>query len=162
MSVSYPKSDKYFDLDTIYTGCSGPSSLQLAEFMAEKMGVRPGARLLDIGIARGYQTCFLAKEYGLLVIGLDPGDDRANGIPHIEHLLRNARAWGRRKPSHWLEIGRTGYPLCRKHLRLRPLDHHAGNGARGFGSGPLSPMLSRDLPHPASRRNLRTGRAHAP
>lgn len=90
----YAKSSKYTDLRLIYAECSGPGGLQLTEFMAEKMRVRAGARLLDIGIERGYQSCFLAKEYGVLVIGIDPDDDRSDGVPHIEHLGRNARAWG--------------------------------------------------------------------
>jgi cyclopropane fatty-acyl-phospholipid synthase-like methyltransferase len=51
----------------VYSECNGPGGLQLTEFMAEKMQLQPGARLLDIGI---------------------------DGIPHIEHLQRNARAWG--------------------------------------------------------------------
>jgi cyclopropane fatty-acyl-phospholipid synthase-like methyltransferase len=90
----YPKSKKYSnDLEMIYSECSGPGGLQLTEFMAEKMGVRPYTRLLDIGIERGYQTCFLAKEYCVRVIGLDPDEDRSDGLPHIEHLMRNARAW---------------------------------------------------------------------
>jgi cyclopropane fatty-acyl-phospholipid synthase-like methyltransferase len=78
----------------VYSECSGPGGLQLTEFMAEKMQLQPGARLLDIGIERGYQTCFLASEYEALVIGIDPDEDRSDGIPHIEHLQRNARAWG--------------------------------------------------------------------
>ena len=51
----FPKSSKYVDLAVIYAECSGPGGLQLTEFMAERMGLRPGARLLDIGIERGYQ-----------------------------------------------------------------------------------------------------------
>lgn len=90
----YIKSSKYTDLDLIYSECSGPGGLQLTEFMAEKMRLRAGARLLDIGIERGYQSCFLAREYNVLVIGIDPDDDRRDGIPHIEHLQRNARDWG--------------------------------------------------------------------
>jgi cyclopropane fatty-acyl-phospholipid synthase-like methyltransferase len=105
MSVSYPKSDQYFDLNTIYAECSGPGGLQLAEFMAEKMGLCPGRRLLDIGIERGYQTCFLAKEYGLFVLAIDPGDDRQDGVPHIEHLLRNAHSWGVENQVIGLKLG---------------------------------------------------------
>lgn len=92
-SFSYTRSSKYTDLNLIYTECSGPGGLQLTEFMAGKMGVRPQARLLDIGIEHGYQTCFLAKEYDLFVVGIDPDDDRVDGIPHIEHLQRNVREW---------------------------------------------------------------------
>jgi len=83
MSVPYSKSDKYFDLIVIYSECSGPGGLQLAEFMAEKMNLSRGARLLDIGIERGFQTCFLAREYAVQVIGIDPDDDRSDGIPHV-------------------------------------------------------------------------------
>jgi|GEM_PF-672845 len=90
----YTKSCKYTDLDLIYSECSGPGGLQLTEFMAEKMQLRPGARLLDIGVERGYQTCFLAKEYDVLAIGIDPDDDRSDGVPHIEHLQQHACAWG--------------------------------------------------------------------
>ena len=90
----YPKSGKYTDLGLIYSECSGPGGLQLTEFVAEKMRLRSDARLLDIGIERGYQTCFLAREFDLLVIGIDPDDDRSDGAAHIEHLQRNSRTWG--------------------------------------------------------------------
>jgi cyclopropane fatty-acyl-phospholipid synthase-like methyltransferase len=90
----YPKSGKYTDLSLIYSECSGPGGLQLTEFMAEKMQLRAGARMLDIGIERGYQTCFLAREYDVLVIGIDPDNDRSDGVPHVEHLQGNARVWG--------------------------------------------------------------------
>jgi cyclopropane fatty-acyl-phospholipid synthase-like methyltransferase len=68
---TYPKSNQYTDIKKIYSECSGPGGLQLAEFMAEKIGLEPGSRLLDIGIERGYQTCFFAKEYGVQVVGID-------------------------------------------------------------------------------------------
>lgn len=90
----YPKSCKYTDLEWIYSECSGPGGLQLTEFMAEKMQLRPGAVLLDIGIEHGLQTCFLAKEYDVFVVGIDPDLDRLDGHPHVEHLQRNIHTWG--------------------------------------------------------------------
>ena len=104
-TFSYAKSKYYTDLAVIYAECSGPGGLRLTEFMAEKMGLCPGSRLLDIGIERGYQTCFLAKEYGVQVIGLDPDDDRTDGILHVEHLYRNARAWGVENQVIGLKLG---------------------------------------------------------
>jgi cyclopropane fatty-acyl-phospholipid synthase-like methyltransferase len=102
----YPKAEKYSnDLGIIYTECSGPGGLQLTEFMADKMGLHRYARLLDIGIERGYQTCFLAREYGVQVIGLDPDDDRSDGLPHIEHLMRNVRLWGVEDQVFGLKLG---------------------------------------------------------
>jgi cyclopropane fatty-acyl-phospholipid synthase-like methyltransferase len=90
----YTKSSKYTDLDTIYDQCSGPGGLELTEFMAEKMGLKSGATLLDVGCNRGIQTCFLAKEYGVAAIGMDPWDDRITGNPMVEHLRANAKLWG--------------------------------------------------------------------
>ena len=104
--IRYPKSEKYSnDLSIIYKECSGPGGLQLTEFIAEKMDLRKNARLLDIGIERGYQTCFLAREYGVQVIGLDPDDDRSDGMPHIEHLMRTARIWGVENQVIGLQLG---------------------------------------------------------
>ena len=93
-AFQYKKASKYTDYDNIYEQCSGPGGLQLAEFMAEKMGLRSGTTVLDVGSNRGIQTCFLAKEFGVLAIGLDPWDDRKTGRPMIEHLRANAKIWG--------------------------------------------------------------------
>lgn len=90
----YEKSGQYLELETIYAQCSGPGGLKLAEFMAEKMQLQSGKRLLDVGMNRGYQTCFLAKEYGVFVVGIDPWNDRQDNRPHVEHLMDNARSWG--------------------------------------------------------------------
>ena len=92
--ISYTKSEKYTDLDTIYTECSGPGGLRLSDFMAQKMGLAQGARLLDVGCNRGIQACFLAKEYGARVHGIDPWDDRMTAEPMVEHARRNAEVWG--------------------------------------------------------------------
>ncbi len=93
-NTSYPIADKYPDLETIYAQCSGPGGLKLAEFLAGKLDVQPGKKLLDVGFNRGYQSCFLAKEYGCFVAGIDPWNDRQDGKPHVDHLTNNARAWG--------------------------------------------------------------------
>ena len=93
-SPDYPKSAKYSDLDLIYRNCSGPGGLKLAEFMAGKMGLAPGKRLLDVGCNRGWQTCFLAREFGISAVGMDPWADRITGRPMIDHLCENAKKWG--------------------------------------------------------------------
>lgn len=92
--ITYKKSNRYTDLDTIYAQCSGPGGLRLADFMAQKMGVTPGARMLDVGCNRGMQTCFMAKEYGLSMVGIDPWDDRMSNDPMVEYARQNAQIWG--------------------------------------------------------------------
>ncbi len=88
--MEYKKSSKYNDLRFVYSQCSGPGGLQLAEFLAEKMNLIEHEYVLDIGMNRGLQTCFLAKEYGVNAIGIDPWDDRLTKKPHIDHLQENA------------------------------------------------------------------------
>ncbi|WP_228046579.1 SAM-dependent methyltransferase [Saccharopolyspora montiporae] len=84
----------YPDLDHIYAQCSGPGGLRLAEHLAEAIGLRAGAVLVDVGANRGLQTCWLAKEYGVTALALDPWEDRQDGRPMVEHIAGNAREWG--------------------------------------------------------------------
>ena len=93
--IDYEKSVEYTDFETIYTECSGPGGLKLAEFIASKLALKPQDRLLDIGLHGGYQTCFLAKEYGVFAVGIDPGDDHGKpGTSSVDRLMRNAQSWG--------------------------------------------------------------------
>ena len=93
-SGSYPKASKYDDLDEIYAQCSGPGGLQLAEFLADRLHLDHRMRVLDIGCNRGYQSCFLAREYSAQVVAIDPWDDREDGRPVVEHVRDNAEKWG--------------------------------------------------------------------
>ncbi|NND67057.1 MAG: class I SAM-dependent methyltransferase, partial [Halioglobus sp.] len=92
------KASKYPDLVHIYSQCSGPGGLRMAEFLGDRIGLREGMRVLDVGIFRGIQTCFLAKEYGCNMVAIDPWTDEfglnTDGRPYIEHLMDNARDWG--------------------------------------------------------------------
>ena len=94
--MEYERASKYPDLEQVYSQCSGPGGLKVAEFIAEKLNLRPGQLLLDIGTNYGYQTCFLAKEYRVFAVSIDPGDDplKGPGTPNVAHLMENARAWG--------------------------------------------------------------------
>jgi len=95
-TTDYPRAAKYPDLEAVYSECSGPGGLKLAEFIADRLDLKPGARLLDVGTNRGFQTCFLAREYGVSVVGIDPWIDPfdAERLPMVEYVWRNARAWG--------------------------------------------------------------------
>jgi cyclopropane fatty-acyl-phospholipid synthase-like methyltransferase len=104
-TFEYTKSNKYTDYDTIYAQTSGPGGLQLTEFMAEKMRLAPGRKLLDVGSNRGYQTCFLAREYGVFAVGIDPWDDRMQGDPMVDHLQKNASLWNVENSVLGIKIG---------------------------------------------------------
>ncbi|MFA4921645.1 MAG: class I SAM-dependent methyltransferase [Candidatus Neomarinimicrobiota bacterium] len=68
--------------------------MKLTEFIAEKMNIKRDRILLDVGANRGYQTCFLAKEYGIFAVAIDPTDDRVDNKPVVEHIRENATKWG--------------------------------------------------------------------
>lgn len=105
--MNYQKSRKYTDLKTIYRECSGPGGLRLAEYIAEKMDIKRGKKLIDIGFNRGYQTCFLAKEYDVDIVAIDPLDDIDTGIPHSDYLMKNAEDFG---VAHRILAVRSGVP----------------------------------------------------
>ena len=88
------RASKYTDFDVIYAQCSGPGGLKLAEFLADRLALRAGQRILDVGCNRGYQSCFLAKEFGVHVVALDPWPDRETGRLTVEHAQDNAIHWG--------------------------------------------------------------------
>jgi ubiquinone/menaquinone biosynthesis C-methylase UbiE len=94
IKLNYIKSLKYTDIKKIYKECSGPGGLKLAEYMAEKMSIKEGKKLIDIGFYRGYQTCFLAKEYGVDIVAIDPGGVIDGNHYGIELLMENARDFG--------------------------------------------------------------------
>lgn len=86
--LQYPRADRYPDLTSVYANCSGPGGLKVAEFLCDKIQLAPGTRVLDIGTNYGFQTCFIAKEYQVDVIGIDPWQD------HAERVQENAIKWG--------------------------------------------------------------------
>ncbi len=83
----YKNASLYPDLATVYPECSGPGGLKLSEFIADKMSLTSGSRLIDIGTNKGLQTCFLAKTYGVRIVGIDPEPS------NVERLANNALSW---------------------------------------------------------------------
>ncbi len=112
--MNYPKAAKYPDLDAVYSQCSGPGGLKLAEFIADKIRLTPGMMLLDIGTNWGYQTCFIAKEYGVFAVGIDPGDDpfKQRGATNVSRLAQNARSWGVQDRILGLQVGVPKTPFA--------------------------------------------------
>lgn len=70
MLPQFPLSAKY-DAEWICQNQMGPCSLWLLEFLMEKMTLKPGMRVLDMGCGRGMTSIFLAKEYGVTVFAND-------------------------------------------------------------------------------------------
>lgn len=66
----FPKSAKY-DTEWLCENEMGPCSVWLCEFLTEKMTLKPGMRVLDMGCGKGMSSVFLAKEYGVTVFAND-------------------------------------------------------------------------------------------
>lgn len=49
----------------------GPNALCLIEILCEKMKLKPGMRILDMGCGAGFTSIILAKEYGVTVFAND-------------------------------------------------------------------------------------------
>jgi SAM-dependent methyltransferase len=62
----YPRSAKY-DPKWVVKGWMGPNVLWLTEWLCEKMDLRPGMRVLDMGCGKALSSVFMAKEFGVKV-----------------------------------------------------------------------------------------------
>ena len=62
----YPRSAKY-DPAWVLKGWMGPNVLWLTEWLCEKMELKPGMRVLDMGCGKALSSIFLAKEFGVKV-----------------------------------------------------------------------------------------------
>ncbi len=71
MSVAgMPRSSGY-DPTWVYLNQMGPNVLWLAEALVEKMELRPGMRVLDMGCGTAISSIFLAREFGVEVWATD-------------------------------------------------------------------------------------------
>ena len=62
----FPLSAKY-DPEWVLKGWMGPNVLWLTEWLCEKMELRPGMRVLDMGCGKALSSVFLVREYGVQV-----------------------------------------------------------------------------------------------
>lgn len=64
------RTEKY-DPDFIRSNMMGPNSMVMLEELLERIPLRAGMRVLDLGCGRGLTSIFLAAEYGVQVFALD-------------------------------------------------------------------------------------------
>jgi SAM-dependent methyltransferase len=62
----YPLSAKY-DPEWVLKGWMGPNVLWLTEWLCEKVELKPGMRVLDMGCGKALSSVFLAREFGVQV-----------------------------------------------------------------------------------------------
>jgi SAM-dependent methyltransferase len=62
----FPRSVKY-DPVWVLKGWMGPNVLWLTEWLCEKMDLKPGMKVLDMGCGKALSSIFLAREFGVQV-----------------------------------------------------------------------------------------------
>jgi len=74
----FPRSKKY-DFEFMCKNEMGPNSIWLMEFLTEKVDLKPGMRVLDLGCGMAMSSVFLAKEFDVEVwaadLWIDPSDN---------------------------------------------------------------------------------------
>ncbi|GAA5438633.1 hypothetical protein Dcae01_00122 [Deinococcus caeni] len=66
----YPRSAHY-DPEWVLTHLMGPNPLWLTESLTDRMQLRPGLRVLDLGCGTALSSIFLAREFGVQVWATD-------------------------------------------------------------------------------------------
>ena len=70
-SKRFPLSSKYHTEWVKASASGGANSLWLTEWLASKLDLRPGMRVLDLGCGRAASSIFLAREFGVQVWATD-------------------------------------------------------------------------------------------
>ena len=71
LDVSHIPNLSNYSWEEWHEGSLGAGDCFLADEMAQKLDLQPGMRILDIGSGRGYNSCFLAKHYGVIIYAVD-------------------------------------------------------------------------------------------
>jgi len=81
-------------------GANGYTTIDQADELARRLGLRSGVRLLDVGTGRGWPGAYFAARYGCDVVGSDmPFDALAAGV---------ARAGVEAGPDHSIAVAAAG------------------------------------------------------
>jgi cyclopropane fatty-acyl-phospholipid synthase-like methyltransferase len=78
----FPRAQRY-PLDWIVRGGMGSNPLWITEWLCQKLELRPGMRVLDLGCGYARSSIFLAKEFGVQVWATDlwvPATENLNAI----------------------------------------------------------------------------------
>ncbi len=81
----YPRSAGY-DPEWVLKGWMGPNVLWLTEWLCEKMDLKPGMRVLDMGCGKARSSIFLAREYGVQVWANDLWITATENLAYIREM----------------------------------------------------------------------------
>ena len=97
----FPRSAKY-DPEWVLKGWMGPNVLWLTEWLCEKMDLKPGMRVLDMGCGKALSSIFLAKEFGVQVWANDLWVSAAENWQRIREMGMQDRVYPIHAEAHEL------------------------------------------------------------
>ena len=116
----YPRASAY-DPEWVLEYLMGPNVLWLAEALSQKLELRPGMRVLDMGCGKAMSSIFLAKEFGIQVWATEGKLSRLCGRrssalrwsdhPTLRYTGRVNRVWHRPSGSGQVVAGDAGLGL---------------------------------------------------
>jgi len=71
VSARFPKASRYHPDWVVGNASGGANALQLAEWLAEAVEIRPEMRVLDLGCGKASTSIFLAREFGCQIYACD-------------------------------------------------------------------------------------------
>ena len=83
LSDQFPRSSKYHPEWVVANASGGANSLWLTEWLAEKLDLQPGMRVLDLGCGRASSSIFLRREFGVQVWATDLWFSAAENIQRV-------------------------------------------------------------------------------
>ncbi len=85
-------------LDAVPAACRGAGNPHLFGLLADAMGVRPGALVLDVGCGIGGPGAWLATERGCDVVGIDVMEEPVRGLKRLFPQFRSIVGTSRSLP----------------------------------------------------------------
>lgn len=131
--AEFPRSATY-EAKWVLENFMGPNVLWLAESLTERLDLKPGMRVLDMGCGKAVSSIFLAKEFGVEVWATDLW------VPAAENLVRIRDAG----------VERSVYPV------------HAEAHSLPFAGGFFDAVISLDAYHYFGTDDLYLGNYFAP
>ena len=85
-------------LDAMPAACRGAGNPKLFGLLADAMGARPGARVLDVGCGIGGPGAWLVTERGCEVVGIDVMEEPVRGLKRLFPQVRSVVGTSRSLP----------------------------------------------------------------
>lgn len=94
----YQNYGDFFEKNTM----AGPNALWLIEILCEKLDLKPGMKVLDMGCGKGLTSIFLAKEYGVTVFANDLWINPTENYKRFEEIGVSDKVFPIRAEAHSL------------------------------------------------------------